>query len=144
MKIRQVYFLLVIVAVFMAGCKDEEGSTHSSTADEGITSKQGTHASVEGATYPLEEMESLSNKMDVAFTSQNRSKWQNENQAVMKRWKQLHDQVGIANEEYAAVENELKMIEAELQKEEENEAKLKSMMKEAKVRIDLLKLTLKE
>ena len=54
--------------------------------------------------------------MDVAFTSQNRSKWQNENQAVMKRWKQLHDQVGIANEEYAAVENELKMIEARLQK----------------------------
>ena len=144
MKIRQVYFLLVIVAVFMAGCKDKEGSTHSSATNEGITSKQGTHASVEGATFPLEEMESLSNKMDEAFTSQNRTKWQNENLEIMKQWKSFHNQVEIANEEYAAVENELKMIEAELQKEEANEEKLKSMMKEAKVRIELLKLTLKE
>lgn len=140
-KIRRGCFLLFIT-VLMAGCGNEEDSTPSSITEEEITSKQGTHATEENSS-PFEELDRLSDEMDVAFESSDQSKWQGDFQEVMNRWKLVKNQYkGIETEDYEEIENELHLIETELQGDKVDEVKLKSMMKEVKMRIDLLKLKL--
>ena len=126
----------------MAGCGNEEDPTPSSITEEEITSKQGTHATEENS-FPFEELDRLSDEMDVAFASSDQLKWQENIQEVMKRWKVVKNQYkGIETEDYEEIENELHLIETELQGDKVDEVKLKSMMKEVKMRIDLLKLKL--